>query len=271
MPATMPTSFTTNWWLFPPKTREVQFDEKWSFVGKKQENCDPDDPADADLGEWWDHIAYDPEHRLVVCVEPGARVGESVEAVVEDFKRRTEGRPMNLITSDEHRPYQEAILRTYGVEATTTPSGLPIRAAHKVAPPELCYAAVHKIRKLGRVVEVIVRLVYGTAALLAAALSASAVSKAVNVSFLERQHLTDRHRNARKRRKTYCFSKDWKAHEAATYFTLYSYNFCRPVRTLRTRTDEGSWRQRTPAMAAGLTDHGWSLQEWLMFSAVKRQ
>jgi hypothetical protein len=237
----MPTTPTTSSWLFPPATREAQFDEKWSFVGKKPEHCDPADPADDQKGDWWDHIAYDPEHRLVVCVEPGARVGESVEAVVEDFKRRTGGRPMDLITSDEHRPYKEAILRAYGVEATTTPGGLPARAARKIAPPSLCYAAVHKVRRRGRVVEVLTRLIFGTAALLASALSASAASHAVNVSFLERQHLTDRHRNARKRRKTYCFSKSWEAHEAATYFTLYSYNFCWPVRTLRARSpDEGA-------------------------------
>jgi hypothetical protein len=138
-----------------------------------------------------------------------------------------------------------------------------------VATPRLCYAAVHKVRRLGRVVEILIRLIYGTAALLAAALSASAVSPTVNVSFLERQHLTDRHRNARKSRKTYRFSKSWESHEAATYFTLYSYNFCWPVRTLRIRTGEGTWRRRTPAMAAGLADHVWSLAEWLKFPAVK--
>jgi len=262
---------TTSSWLFPPRTREAQFDEKWSFVGKKQEHCDPADPADAQKGDWWDHVAYDPEHRLVVAVVPGARCGANAEAVVEEFQRRTGGRPMDLITSDEHRPYQEAILQAYGVEATTTPTGLPVRAPRKVAPPWLCYAAVHKVRRLGRVAEVVIRLILGTAALLAAALKASRVSTAVNVSFLERQHLTDRHRNARKRRKTYCFSKDWEAHEAATFFTLYSYNFCWPVRTLRARSPDESWQKRTPAMAAGLTDHVWSLAEWLNFPTVKRE
>jgi hypothetical protein len=262
---------TTSSWLFPPRTREAQFDEKWSFVGKKQEHCDPADPADAQKGDWWDHVAYDPEHRLVVAVVPGARCGENAEAVVEEFKRRTGGRPMGLITSDEHRPYPEAILQAYGMEATVTPSGLPVRAPHKVAPPSLCYATVHKVRRLRRVAEIVIRLIIGTAALLAAALKTSRVSKAVNVSFLERQHLTDRHRNARKRRKTYCFSKDWEAHEAATFFTLYSYNFCWPVRTLRARSPDESWQKRTPAMAAGLTDHVWSLAELLNFPPVKRE
>lgn len=238
-------------------------------MGKKQENCDPKDPADAQKGDWWDSLAYDPEHRLVVSVVPGARNSENAAEVVADFKRRTGGRPMDLITSDEHRPYQEAILQAYGVETTVTPSGLPVRSPHRVAPPSLCYATVHKVRQLGRVAAVVIRLVFGTAALLAAALSASRVSRAVNVSFLERQHLTDRHRNARKRRKTYCFSKDWEAHEAATYFSLYSYNFCWPVRTLRTRSPDQPWEERTPAMAAGLSNHVWSLAEWLKFPAIK--
>jgi hypothetical protein len=200
---------------------------------------------------------------------PGARNAENAEEAVAQFKRRTGGRPMDLITSDEHRPYKEAILQAYGVAATTTPSGLPVRAPRKEAPPSLCYAAVHKVRRLGQVVEVVIRLVFGTAAGLAAALLGSAVSRAVNVSLLERQHLTDRHRNARKRRKTYCFSKDWESHEAATYFTLYSYNFCWPVRTLRERSADGPLRGRTPAMAAGLTDHVWSLAEWLRFPVIK--
>ena len=57
-------------------------------------------------------------------------------------------------------------------------------------------------------------------------------------------------------------------HEAMTYLTMYSYNFCWPVRTLRERVSEGAYRKRTPAMAAGLTDHAWSLQEWLTRPAI---
>src|ERR1700684_1243896 len=75
----MPTTLTTSSWLFPPRTREVQFDEKWSFVNKKQKNCDPNNPADDHKGDWWDHVAFDPEHKLVLAVVPGARVIENVE------------------------------------------------------------------------------------------------------------------------------------------------------------------------------------------------
>ena len=69
----------------------MQFDEKWSYVFKKQGHCDPLDPADDHHGDWWDHVAYDPEHRLVLCVVPGARDAESVEEVIDEFKDRTGG------------------------------------------------------------------------------------------------------------------------------------------------------------------------------------
>jgi hypothetical protein len=92
----------------------------------------------------------------------------------------------------------------------------------------------------------------------------------VNVSFVERQHGSDRNRNRRKVRKTCCFSKDWEVHEAMTAFTLYSYNFCWPVRTLRVKQD-GAWRPRTPAMAAGLADHVWTMREWITTPAVQRR
>ena len=63
--------------------------------------------------------------------------------------------------------------------------------------------------------------------------------------------------------------KDWHIHEAVTYFTMYSYNFCWPVRTLREKDAQGHGSDRTPAMAAGLADHVWSLREWLTFPAMQ--
>jgi hypothetical protein len=92
----------------------------------------------------------------------------------------------------------------------------------------------------------------------------------VSTSYLGRHHATDRHRNARQGRKAYRFSKDWDVHEAVTAFAMYSYPFCWPVRTLRRRAGEAQWRQRTPAMAAGLTDHVWTLEEWLTLPGVQR-
>jgi len=244
----------------------------WSFVAKKQKNCDPDDPADDHKGDWWDFVAYDAEHRLVLAVVPGARSIENAEEVVREAHDRTGGRTDILFTSDELAAYETAIDHVYGVPVEPKPAGSPGRPAvvpGREAPADLKYATVHKEREKGRVVAIMTAVVLGTWAAVAGALERSAASRTINTSFLERHHLTDRHHNARKSRKTYRFSKDWRMHEAMTYFTKYSDNFCWPVRTLREPTDLGAWRKRTPAMAAGLSDHVWSLEEWLTFPAIQ--
>src|SRR3954464_5190157 len=233
----------TSWTPFPPRTCEAQLDEKWAFVAKKEAHCDPDDPADARKGDHSDHVALDPDHRLVVCVVPGERTAENTAALVREFHRRTSGRLMDLITTDEYAPYRGAILEAYGVTITPPRSGRRGRPQkpYKSPPAGLTYATVHKTRSRGRVVKVEQRVIFGTAQAVAAALARSASSRAVNTSFVERQNGTDRHRNARKARRSYCFSKDWSAHRAITFFTMYSYNFCWPVRTLRAKGEDGTW------------------------------
>jgi hypothetical protein len=203
---------------------------------------------------------------------PGARDAEGTEALVGEFRRRTGGRMMRLMTSDAYPAYETAILGVYGETVTPPRTGKPGRpkGPDTVPPADLVYATVAKRRAKGRVVAIRTRVVFGTTAAVAAALKGSRVSRSVNTSFLERQHLTDRHHNARKSRKTYRFSKDWRFHEAATYFTLYGYNFCWPVRTWRESIGEGRWRKWTPAMAAGLTDHIGSMAEWISFPTVLR-
>jgi hypothetical protein len=138
-----------------------------------------------------------------------------------------------------------------------------------VLPPGLKYATVPKERANGRVVQVTTRVVFGTRVAVRAALAASLVSKVVNIAFVERHHGTDRNRNRRKVRKTCCFSKDWEVPEAMTSCTLYSYNFCWPVRTRRVEVGERPYQARTPAMAAGLTDHSWTIREWVTYPAVR--
>jgi IS1 family transposase len=261
----MPKPVTMSCWPFPPSTQEAQLDEKWSFVFKKQKHCSPDDPADAQCGDCWDYVAFDPEHRLVVSVVVGKRTEENACQLVHALYERTDGRPLNLITSDEYASYATAIAEVYG-EPASAPAG---EAPAEQLPEWLVYATVHKTREKNRVVKVETRVVFGTLLNLAAALL-WAVLNCVNTVFVERSHGTDRHRNSRKGRKTYRFSKDWGVHEAMTYFTLYSSNFCCSVRTLREEVAPKRYRQRTPAMAAGLTDHVWSLEEWLSFPSTKR-
>ena len=215
----------------------------------------------------------DPESRLVLAVVPGARDAEAVEEVVGAVKDRTGGRVLDLVTSDDYPAYETALLEAYGPEVTATATGRPSRKMlpEKVPPPGMSSATIEKRREKGRVIEVITRVIFGTMAAVQVALARSEASRRINVSFLERQNATDRHHNARKVRKTYTFSKDWRVHEAMTYFTMYSYNFCWPVRTLTERGEGGRLRRRTPAMAAGLADRVWTMREWITLPGVQRR
>jgi len=142
-------------WLFPPQTQEVQFDEKWTFVGKKQCHCDPENPEDDHKGDYWDHVAYDPEHRLVLAVVPGARCIENAEAIVEEVKQRVNPDVPLLLTSDEYPAYESAIVHTFGepVPAAGGP-GRPRIVPERTVPEKVVYATVHKQRQGQRIISV---------------------------------------------------------------------------------------------------------------------
>jgi IS1 family transposase len=250
----------------------VQFDEKWSFVAKKEKHCQADDPLAGEEGDNWDHVAFDPEHRLVVSVVPGKRTETHVQLLVQDCQERTGGRLMNRMTADEYPAYPAAIVAAYAAVPEQPRTGRPGRPKKPVSvlPKKLRYATVHKERENGRVVQVTTRVVFGALKAVVAALALALVSTAVNTVFVERHNGSDRNRNRRKVRKTCCFSKDWAVHEAMTSFTMYRDNFCWPVRTLRVAVGEHAYQPRTPAMAAGLTDHIWTIREWASYPAVKR-
>jgi hypothetical protein len=75
-------------------------------------------------------------------------------------------------------------------------------------------------------------------------------------------------------RKTLSFSKDLHLLKASSTLEDAIYNFTRPVKTLRVELSNPSkqarWQQRTPAMAAGLTDHVWTIRELLTAVLVPR-
>lgn len=239
-------------------------------MAKKQRHCDPADPNDDHRGDYGDHIAYDPEHRLVLAVIPGARSEENAQAIVAEVEKRLGGEPPDLMTSAEYPVYETAIRETFGepVRPRRKP-GRPRVVPERRMPEGVVYATVPKDREPGRVVAVEPHRVLGSEAGLEEALAEAGVSYVVNTSFIERQNATDRARKARKARRTYRFSKDWQVHEAMTYLTLYSYHFCWCVRTLRVKDEDGRWQERSPALAAGLTDHVWTWREWFSRPAVQ--
>ncbi|MFO0846110.1 MAG: hypothetical protein U0797_27635, partial [Gemmataceae bacterium] len=134
-------------------------------------------------------------------------------------------------------------------------------------PVGVTYATVHKEKEKGRVVAVEPRVVFGTAERAEQALEESGCSEAITTSFVERYHGTQRQFNARKKRKAYTFSKELGCHEACTWLVVVWYNFGWCVRTSRQEVQESPprYRGRTPAMAAGLADHPWSMEELLSY------
>lgn len=229
-------------------------------------NCDPAVPADAERGDRWDHTAVDPEHALLLTLVPGKRTEENCRKVLAEVKKRTGGRTDLLFTSDEHAPYKTAIREVYGVETPVPRKPGPGRPPkpRKVIPQELCYATVKKTRRQHRIIRVTRTVLFGVP-LLDAYLGRSSRSTTINTAFVERNNGTDRAQNARKARDTYRFSKERDVHDAVTFFVAYSYNFCWPVRTL----GDNASKPCTPAMSARLTDHVWTLAEWITLPAKR--
>jgi len=190
-----------------------------------------------------------------------------------DFKARTNGRLPDLFTSDERNCYPGVLLEKYGISTPRERQGTRGRFPNPILtpPPELVYAVVHKHRRKGRVVRVEVRQVFGTPQQVQEALARSPVSRHVNTSFVERSNGTTRHRNSRQARKTHAFSKNWDCHEDQAFLTLVGYNFCWAVRTLRQLGPDGRWQKRSPAMAQGITDHVWTVTEFLRYQIPLRK
>ena len=94
-----------------------------------------------------------------------------------------------------------------------------------------------------------------------------------STAYIERSNLTSRLFNGRQVRKTLAFSKDIKAYRAAAAWEDSYYNLIRPHKSLRSSVRDGSprkWSPRTPAMAAGLTDHIWTVKELLTTIPLRR-
>lgn len=155
------------------------------------------------------------------------------------------------------------ILNTYGERVEYPPTGRPGQPRKPMLEPpkDLVYAMVHKTREMGQVVDVSTRRVFGTCKQMEQALG-SEVSSHVNTTFVERFNGTVRQHNSHKARKTYAFSKEFEQHAAMSWFAVAYYNFCRPYLGLRVKRD-GRWSRRTPAMAASISDHVWSLRAFM--------
>ena len=200
----------------------------------------------------------------------GKRTRDTTRQVVKDFADRTGKVPPALITTDDCNTYADPLLDQYGETVVPERADKPGRPGKpfKQWPAGSVYATVNKTYAKGKVAAVHRKIVFGTEEDLARVLDESSTSREINTSFVERQNGTDRSYNARKARKTYQFSKDIFVHLAVSWWVMFCYNFHFANRGIRQRQTDGSFLNRTPAMAAGLERHPLTVTEILTTQVV---
>lgn len=168
-----------------------------------------------------------------------------------------------LVCTDGWNAYPKSILRAFR-EKVKKQAG-PGRARLAVW-PELCIATVIKHTKKKRVVEVTRTLTWGTLEKAHHLLTMTRGCQQFNTSLIERFNATMRERLASLTRKCRHAAQRLETLETGMYLIGSTYNFCWSHHELSHRKHFGY--QCTPAMAAGLTDHIWSVAELLSFKVA---
>jgi IS1 family transposase len=213
--------------------KTLQADEIWSYVYARERNVPADKRGEFGFGDVWTFVAIDADTRLVPAWTIGARSPEAARMFLADMKERMAHRVQ--LTTDGHRMYLTAVPDTFGDD---------IDFAQLVK----IYATPHdeygRAAGSSEVIGTIDKIVSGD----------PDVSK-INTSYIERQNLTMRTGMRRFTRMTNGHSKKVENHAAAIALHFMYINFARPHKSL------ANPYPRTPAMAAGLADHVWSLEE----------
>ena len=183
---------------------------------------------------------------------------QASKKVFETLKRRGHPEAPPPTISDGWGGIDDAMVEVYGQVPPYKGTGRP---PTKKRPLEgWQYLQMVKQRNSrGRVIGTKLRVIFGNPEEVLAKLGSS-------TAYIERTHLTMRHMNGRLIRKGLGFSKLLVMHEAQAAWEEIVYNLGRTVKTLRLEVQgvpPQRWRHRTPAMAAGLTDHRWTVKELL--------
>jgi hypothetical protein len=226
-------------------------------------------------------MSFDPVHKVIPAFVVGEINPENADRLIAQTQAVNDG-SLHVFFSDQRPQYREAILKAFGQWMQPERQGQRGRRPKPrwVPPPDLLDAQVVKHRRKGRVVKVTTEVVFGTPEALGAYRKRSPASRRVNTAFVERQNNTMRQHNRRFTRKTLGFSKKRYWMERQLHLCVGDYHFCLPHSGLREEIDpplptkgNGSpkkWREVTPMMAAGVTDHVWTLQELLMYRVPPR-
>jgi IS1 family transposase len=222
----------------------------------------------------WVWTAMDPRSKLLVVVDVGCRTLAMAQRVVHRVTEVLAPGCIPLFLTDGLKDYATALLTHFGQwrhpERRQERGPRPKPRWRPL--PELRYAQVVKSYRRRRIVGVTHRVVFGTRLAIEQVLARCGWT--INTAFVERLNLDIRQRVAAigRRGNTLC-QGETGLRDQLTLFQVY-HNFVLPHASLRQLlpapevTDSWSaakvWRPCTPAMAAGLTDHVWSLKEVLL-------
>ncbi len=210
--------------------KRLQGDEIWQFVYAKKKNVTQKirekNPA---AGDAWTWVAIDADTKLVPSVLVADRSAGSAWAFMQDVASRLKHRVQ--LTTDGHKPYLEAVEDAFGADidyATLTKLyGRDASDDEKRYSPAKCIGCISQV------------------------VTGDPAAKHISTSYIERQNLTMRMSMRRFTRLTNGFSKKLENHMAAVALHFMHYNFARIHKSLRV----------TPAMAAGISDHVWNIEE----------
>ncbi len=213
------------------KSKRVQCDEIWSFVGCKEKNVPPELKGVLGLGDVYTWTAIDADTKLVPCWHVGTRDAESAHAFITDLSNRLAHRVQ--LTTDGLASYLTAVADAFNghidyAQLVKLYGDAPHAhtAARKYSPSAFTGSRKETI-------------------------SGYPDAEHVSTSYVERQNLTMRMHMRRFTRLTNGFSKKLDNHMAAISLHFAFYNLCRIHKSLRV----------TPAMEAKMTDHVWSIEE----------
>ena len=220
-------------WNVP--VEEIQIDELWAFIGKKQRRLTPNDPPER--GDCYTFLALDRYGKAIISCRTGKRDGVTARAFLVDLRERVAGSP--ILSSDAFPAYADLVVEIfaghvqYG-QIIKRYVGEPHRdAARRYSPGIVVRVERHKI--------------VGDPPL-----------KSIGTSHIERTNLTVRMGQRRFTRLTNAYSKSYRHHAAAVSLFVAHYNFCRIHETLRV----------TPAMELALARNVWAISNLIEASAT---
>lgn len=210
-------------------SKRVQCDEIWAFCGCKEANIPDEHRGEFGYGDVWTWTALDADTKLIVSWLVGNRDADTANAFMQDVADRLTERTQ--LTTDGHHQYLEAVDGAFGCNIDYAMLlkiyGSDPQSERRYSPP-VCLGTETRV------------------------ISGNPNDGHISTSYVERQNLTMRMSMRRFTRLTNAFSKKAENLACAVALHFLYYNFARPHKTLG---------GKTPAMAAGLTDHAWDLME----------